>query len=198
MRKANTPYRAGPLYLIQRGETFHITGTHCGKRVRVAAGTDDLRRAKVALDDLLHELESGWRAGWDTADVDWRAIAKAMCVRHRIQAHRRNMPFEIRSDQVYSLMRASGFRCVLSGIAFSKRASATGAADPWAASIDRIDNSHGYLTDNIRVVCLAANFAMNRWGYDTLLRLSKAVVKNSQQAMPEEEKLTHSLISEAA
>lgn len=59
----------------------------------------------------------------------------------------------------------------------------------------RIENRHGYLKDNIRVVSLAANLAMNRWGYNVLLRLSRAVVHAS--ATPAAEILAHGSHSEA-
>lgn len=38
-------------------------------------------------------------------------------------------------------------------------------------SIDRIDSTRGYSSDNIRVVCYAMNAAMNEWGEGVLLQV---------------------------
>jgi hypothetical protein len=187
--KSSTSYRAGPLYLITRHGYFHIRGTYDGKLIRVATRTADLRRAKVVLDDLLHELETGWRKGSAETDIDWKAVAKAMTARHRFNSRARGIPFQIESSDIYLLLKETGYRCAVSGIEFSKRATAKGAPDPWCASIDRIDNRHGYVKGNVRIVCLAANLAMNRWGYNTLLRLSLAVTNNARTPTPE--KVTH-------
>lgn len=185
VRKVSTPYRVGPLYLFMRGDYFQIRGTFNGDLIRASTNTNDLKRAKLALDNLLRELESGWRDGAANTDLDWRAVAKAMTARHRIHSRARGMPFEIESSYVYTLLKDTGFRCAVSGIAFSKRATASGTPDPWGASIDRIENRHGYVKGNVRIVCLAANLAMNRWGYDTLLRLSLAITDNARTATPE-------------
>lgn len=184
MRKSrNSPYQVGPLYLIRRGGTFHIYGTHSGQRIRAAAGTDDLRMAKTALDTLLSELESGWRIEQNCAETSWPAVAKWVCTRHRFSAKERGIPFMISAHDVFDAMKQTGFCCAVSGIPFSRRVGPNGQPDPWSASIDRIEGRHGYLRDNIRVVSLAANLAMNRWGYDVLLRLSRSVVRSANQVL---------------
>ena len=91
-------------------------------------------------------------------------------------------------------MLETKFLCAVSGVPLSRTGAFAGAPDPWAPSIDRIENRHGYLKDNVRVVSLVANLAMNRWGYDVMLRLAKAVVRNAGQPTPEasEEKMAYS------
>lgn len=41
-------------------------------------------------------------------------------------------------------------------------------AMPYAPSIDRKDSTKGYTRENCRIVCAAANFAMNTWGDEVL------------------------------
>ncbi len=48
---------------------------------------------------------------------------------------------------------------------------------PWAPSVDRIDSSKGYVPGNVRLVCVAANLAMNEWGEDVLARVARAYVE---------------------
>jgi hypothetical protein len=38
-------------------------------------------------------------------------------------------------------------------------------------SVDRIDNSRGYVLDNIRITCAVANLAMNKWGEPALRQM---------------------------
>jgi hypothetical protein len=202
MRNVETPYRSGPLYLRRRGRIYHIVGTFDGELIRASTNTDDLRRAKDALNGVLHELDSGWRHPADETAEDWRAIAKALCARHRWHAKSRSIPFNLSAHHVYAAMKDTDFRCAVSGVPFQRskafrrdqsKFSPNGSRDPWSPSIDRIESRHGYVHDNVRVVCLAANLAMNQWGYDTLLRLSKAVVQNASMTKPfVDEKVTPS------
>jgi hypothetical protein len=173
----------GPLRLVLRGSYYYIHGTYEGKLIRRACGTTDLRTARVALDDLHSELESGWRSPEAGGEISWRAVAKWICQRHRTSSKERGIPFEIDAFDVYKEMQRYGFRCSVSGIALSRRVGPNVEPDPWAASLDRIENRQGYVQDNIRVVCLAANVGMNRWGYDVLLRLSRSVVRSAEQVL---------------
>lgn len=178
------------LYLVSRNGVYCVHGTISGRRVRVSCRTQNENEAKVFLGDLRREYLSGWRDGYDNQDISWKAVANAMNGRHRQSAIKRSIPFQINSADIYALMSEADFRCAISGIPFSKKADLGGRMDPWAPSVDRIENRHGYVKDNIRVVCVIANMAMNQWGYDALLRLSKAVVRNAVTVAPE---LTHQL-----
>jgi hypothetical protein len=46
-------------------------------------------------------------------------------------------------------------------------------------SLDQIEPGKGYTADNVRLVCVAANFAMNAWGLDTLIRVARGVIKKA-------------------
>jgi hypothetical protein len=185
MRKSKRAvYNNGELSLIQRGNVYHIYGTRQGRRIRVSAETDNLLVAQRRLDDMCIELDSGWRASELTSQLPWEEVARQAWVRHKMSSKTRGIPFEISPTVVYRAMEETGFRCAVSGIAFSRKMG-RGPVDPWSPSIDRIDNRHGYLPDNIRVVCVAANYAMNQWGQDVLLRLAKAVVRNASRVTPE-------------
>jgi hypothetical protein len=55
-------------------------------------------------------------------------------------------------------------------------------SNPFMPSIDRIDSSRGYEPRNVRVVCYAANLAMNRWGEHVLSILSHGYVNSGFKA----------------
>ena len=70
----------------------------------------------------------------------------------------------------------------MSGIAFSsERRSDAFVKTPFAPSLDRIDSSKGYVRGNVRLVCMAANFALNQWGDDILRRLAHGVVETERK-----------------
>lgn len=179
MRPVSSPYRVGQIYLVERQGIYQIHGMHDGKRIRVSTKTNDLRHAKQLADDLYEELLSGWRQADRSDGVNWRNIAKSICARHRYHSKARAIPFDIDAWYVHDLMAKAQYRCAVSGIPFAKQASAKIDPDPWAPSIDRIENRHGYIRGNIRIVCLSANLAMNRWGLDVLIRLAHAVSDNA-------------------
>jgi hypothetical protein len=82
----------------------------------------------------------------------------------------------ITRDDALSLWRRCGGRCEVSGIPFSlERADKKFARRPWAPSLDQIRAGHGYKMDNVRVVCIAVNYAMNQWGEDVLYRISESI-----------------------
>lgn len=49
---------------------------------------------------------------------------------------------------------------------------------PFMPSIDRTNSAKGYTAGNCRLVCVAANFAMNEWGQGVLHKLAVAYVKH--------------------
>lgn len=188
-------FQSGPFRISRRKDTgtLVITGRFDGKRYRVSAGKE-LQTAKQQMSDLMFQLRSGWRPG-EIKDDEWAALARRLISRHKWGARRRKIPFDLTPRHIVRMLEESGYRCPLSGIAFSKRApdphDLYGLRDPWSPSIDRIDNRLGYTAENVRVVCVAANMAMNAWGYDVLLRLARGIVRNAAiAAVPEPEPAT--------
>ena len=47
-------------------------------------------------------------------------------------------------------------------------------ANPWAPSLDRLDNSKGYTLDNVRLVCWAFNLARGVWPDEVFHKLAMA------------------------
>jgi hypothetical protein len=62
--------------------------------------------------------------------------------------------------------------CAVSGMPFQQ-----GKRHPFSPSLDRRDSRGGYTLENVRIVVLAANVAMNSWGDGALAELASAVVK---------------------
>ncbi len=97
--------------------------------------------------------------------------------RTRRSARARNLAMDIDLEFLRSLWEAQQGCCAVSGLAFTDEPHKEAfVKTPFAPSVDRIDSSRGYLKENVRLVCMAANFALNQWGDDVLRRLAHGVV----------------------
>lgn len=70
--------------------------------------------------------------------------------------------------------------CELSGLSFVFETS-KGDRDPYAPSLDRIDNSKGYTKENCRVILWALNMAFSNWGHETYLEIAKAYLQKEDK-----------------
>ena len=108
---------------------------------------------------------------------------KAILRRTRGSARERNLAMDIAIELLRSLWEEQQGHCAVSGLAFTDEThKAAFVKTPFAPSLDRIDSSRGYLKGNVRLVCMAANFALNQWGDDILRRLAHGVVETERQA----------------
>ena len=83
----------------------------------------------------------------------------------RKNANKRGIPFEISTAEFQSLVDLSCGNCMVSNIPFEfDRVEDSWHKNPWRPSIDRITSAEGYTLGNCRLVCVAANVAMNEWG----------------------------------
>lgn len=89
--------------------------------------------------------------------------------------------YTLTDEDEQSLLERSGGLCELTGIPFEfQKEPAHGARRPYAPSLDRIDSTKGYTPANVRLVCVAANLAMNQWGEEVLYRLAEGLIHNTQ------------------
>ena len=113
---------------------------------------------------------------------DTSTVLKAILRRSRRSARSRNLANDIDMEVLRSLWEAQQGRCAVSGLAFSEEGHPHAfVKTPFAPSLDRIDSSKGYVKENVRLVCMAANFALNQWGDGVLRRLSHGVVETERR-----------------
>lgn len=106
-------------------------------------------------------------SGWRVYEACWRQSAK--------NAKRRGIEFTLaQKDMVWLVRRARG-RCEVSQAVFDLDTVAVRTRRPFYPSIDRIDSTLGYTPSNVRLVCVIANYAMNEWGVDALLRIAQGM-----------------------
>ena len=110
-------------------------------------------------------------------DQEIDKLVRAALSRARQRARRDDIKFDLTTEDLHVLWEACEGRCAVSGLPFSLDTFSDALVKlPFAPSIDRINSSKGYTLKNTRLVCTAANFAMNQWGVEVLRRLSKGVV----------------------
>ena len=87
------------------------------------------------------------------------------------------MAFGLDDAVMARLWERQGGCCAVSGLEFTDEEFPKALVKrPFAPSVDRIVPGGGYVEGNVRIVCVCANFSMNEWGVDTLIRLADAVV----------------------
>lgn len=73
----------------------------------------------------------------------------------------------------------------MTGLPFSLEQIGSGKAKRvFAPSLDRVQAGGCYSRENCRLVMVGVNFAINRWGLDTYLRLAEAAVRFQDRGEP--------------
>lgn len=72
--------------------------------------------------------------------------------------------FNITVEHLLSLAEQDKWCCSVTGVKYDLRQLHKNHGRPFAPSIDRITPGNGYTEGNVRLVCVAANYAMNQWG----------------------------------
>jgi hypothetical protein len=87
-------------------------------------------------------------------------------------ANLRNLPVEVTPNEVWDLLIQQDFRCKLSGLHLEERKN---------ASLDRIDNSRGYVAGNVQWVHKDINRMKNIHTQDYFISLCRAVAEVSHE-----------------
>lgn len=89
------------------------------------------------------------------------------------RARRHNWLFAIDFDWILGLCSQQSGKCKLTGISFTyeRNPNSERFYFPYSPSLDRIDSSKGYIKDNVRLVCVVVNLALNRFGEDVLQKM---------------------------
>lgn len=93
----------------------------------------------------------------------------------RKRAKLKNLSYDLSIEWVTELINKQENKCALTKIDFFIPIKKNNhRALPFAPSIDRIDSSKGYTKDNVRIVCIAANYALNEFGEEVFKQLCEA------------------------
>lgn len=92
----------------------------------------------------------------------------------------RLIPFTLTMSEFEGLVDRAQGRCMVTGIPFEFERVSGSMRRPFAPSLDRIDSSKGYSADNVRLVCVLVNLAMNEWGLEPLMRVARNLVERER------------------
>lgn len=152
-------FKHGAFYYVKRGKWVRLGTT-------LADVNSELTAAQVAAEQY-------------HVDNATRRYAMRQVARSRANAKgRRQLEHTLTWDDVKVMLDTTGWRCAVTGTPLSLAEVGPRKLRPYAPSIDRIDSDKGYVPGNCRVVCAAANMAMNAWGagvLHTLLRNMQAL-----------------------
>jgi hypothetical protein len=126
------------------------------QRARVKPPID--KEAKRAYDAKYRKREDVAARSLERATFNYATPlgrAKNICSNAKTRANEAGKEYNLSLDYVHALI-ALGY-CQKSGIAFDLSRSNGSLANPFAPSIDRINNSRGYTNDNIQIVCTMFN-----------------------------------------
>jgi hypothetical protein len=102
-------------------------------------------------------------------------------VSRKADAKKRGILFNLEVDALIEMAKTAKWRCAVTGLKLNTVKDKQHRRAPYGPSIDRIVPSLGYTHGNVRIVCMAANFAMNEWGDEVMKTLSEAWIKREFQ-----------------
>lgn len=104
---------------------------------------------------------------------------KIQRTRNECEMGRRNVSFNLTTDQVMKVLETQNFKCALSGqdLEFTTGGSLDGK-NPNSCSIDRIDNSRGYESGNIQLTTVRVNLLRNKMTNQGFIDLCKQIANH--------------------
>lgn len=101
-------------------------------------------------------------------------IAKVLA-RCKARAKERGTSFDLTSEWVYGLLDKQECRCAVSQMTFTLADAGSNGRRSFAPSVDRLDNSKGYTTDNVRLTTTIVNTSLADWPERDFLAMCEAV-----------------------
>lgn len=91
------------------------------------------------------------------ASLRWKTANIARKLLHQCRASARYRRHECTITEELLTELLHGMTCSVTGLPLSLEWKGPSGSNPWAPSVDRLDNSRGYVPGNVRMVCWAFN-----------------------------------------
>lgn len=158
-----------PLYKRDDSPNWYV---RVGRNIDRSTGTPDRATAELILAQYTQQaVNSRVSAVARSIEEDQqRALRKYM--QGVLRSAKKRREYSLSEKRETELIGLAAGRCQITNIAFSLDKAPGSHRRPFAPSLDRIDSSQSYTDQNVRVVCCAANYAMNEWGESVLRKLA--------------------------
>jgi hypothetical protein len=164
--------------VIKRGDMYHLDEIIEGKRVRKSLKTNNLWLAEERAKEAIEKYKNRYNPS-EVVEVPKAYVTKIFyAALHR--ANKKGAQFTLTKDDVDNLFARSGGRCEITGLPFSFENPDLHSKRPFVPSIDRIDCKGIYEAKNCRLICLAANVAINEWGERIFAKVARGFYLNSK------------------
>lgn len=99
--------------------------------------------------------------------------ARRLLYQYRKSSKQRGLHFALEIEDIEAML--APMVCSVTGLPLMLHHDGGSTVNPWAPSIDRLDNSRGYEPGNVRMVCCAFNIMRNDFPDDVVRTLAAAV-----------------------
>lgn len=154
-------------------ETFHLIAN---------AYVNGILPASIPIFNIKNDNEQSYKQRKDTKYRAGKAGTTTVLFNStKKSASERELAFDLSKEFIEELFASQNHKCAITKILFDNRVSGgTGKSNPFRPSIDRIDCSQGYTKDNVRLVCVAVNFALNEFGEAVFKQICEAYLTTCQ------------------
>lgn len=183
------PIDGGGCLRLGKGGVWQFDRRVNGVRQRWSTGRRDLQEA------LTYSKSA---AGSPTGRLRAHRIGRVKMLQvfeaARIGAGRRGIEWLLGPEDVARIIERACGRCEVTDVPFDLESKVDDAHKkyPFAPSVDRISSRSPYTPENTRLVCLAANFAMNQWGEFVIHEMVRCLVQSGRvdvKAMQRQKKI---------
>ena len=173
--------------LDKSADDFYDRGD--GKKKRMCKVCDNKNKHAYYLkhrDKIINQTHLWYQQNKQTRKVvtkNYQKTTKGRLVQLMRQAKNRsiknNLPYDLNIKLLLDLWKKQSGRCALTNIDFILKRTESYNSEPFAPSIDKINPKLGYTIDNIRLVCVAVNYALNEFGEDIFKQICLAYLNAS-------------------
>ena len=148
-----------------------------------------MRAENEPIDPSLGKVSRKRRSEDDDGDTEMGPITMKLALKVAMKsaqkrATQRGLPFELDLGFLMALAYGQEWRCAVSSLPFVLNTAIGGQVgrEPYRPSIDRIDRRLGYTRGNVRLTCVAVNFAIGAWGDAVFNKIVAGVVRRQENA----------------
>lgn len=159
----------GPCTLRKRGRFWYARIQRRGTRREICLETSDsVEAVLLAQERVPNALLGRHELILSGSGIPIESYYSQMFKNARGRAKQNGIKFSITSEQWGEIVSRACGKCEITGIVFSLAKSKKGFRAPFAPSIDRVNSDFGYEAGNVRLVCVAVNWALSDWGASVL------------------------------